>query len=135
MKHLTHLAAAALTIGVATTGASIAPAHASHGGGDGDRVINTGACQGGARWKLKAKEDDGRIEVEAEVDSNRSGQQWTWVLKHNGSRSGSGAARTAGRSGSFSIERKLVDAAGADSFTFRATSGGRVCVATVRYPA
>ncbi|MDO9457112.1 hypothetical protein [Nocardioides sp.] len=134
MKHVRYAAAAALTVGLVTTGASVAPAHASHGGG-GDRVTHNGACEGGARWKIKAKEDDGRIEVEAEIDSNRSGQRWTWVLAHNGSRSAHGNARTAGRSGSFSVERKLVDARGADAFTFRATHGDQVCVAKVRWTA
>ena len=53
-----------------TTGA---PALAKGGGND---VRTAGTCQGGAHWKMKAKADDGAIEVEAEVDSNRSGQTW-----------------------------------------------------------
>src|SRR3954447_26612700 len=70
-----------------------APAYASHGGDDpagddhggggggggggGDgRVVKTGSCTDGSRWKLKVKNDDGRLEVEGEVDSNTSGQTW-----------------------------------------------------------
>src|SRR6478672_10829834 len=39
-----------------------------NGGGDDDRVIRTGTCSSGAGWKLKVKTDDGRLEVEGEVD-------------------------------------------------------------------
>ncbi len=70
--------------------------------------------------------------MEAEIDSNRVGQTWTWVLKHNGSVSARGASRTTGRSGSFDVERRTVDAAGTDDFRFRATHDGAVCVASCR---
>lgn len=128
MKNLTvTLAAAAL---VATSLPMLA-ASASASGGDDDEMIRTGSCSNGASWKIKAKPDDGRIEVEAEIDSNRVGETWAWVLKHNGSVSARGASRTSGRSGSFDVERRTVDAAGTDSFRFRATRNGAVCVATV----
>ena len=131
MKHLTHAtAAAAVLAGLVATGASVAPAHAS--GGDSARITRSGTCDH-ARWSIKAKEDDGRIEVEAEIDSNRTGQRWAWVLKHNGSVSARGASTTVGRSGSFEVERKTVDAGGTDTFRFRATHAGQTCVATVRY--
>ncbi|WP_139983779.1 hypothetical protein [Nocardioides litoris] len=128
----------ATTAAVATLGALAGPAAASHGGGDDgrdrdDRVIRTGACSGGARWKIKAKEDDGRIEVESEVDSNRTGQRWAWVLRHDGSVSARGTATTTGRSGSFEVERRAVDGAGTDAFVFRATFRGQTCLASVRY--
>ena len=51
------------------------------------------------------------------------------MLRHNGSVSARGASRTTGRSGSFDVERRTVDAAGTDSFRFRATHDGAVCVA------
>src|SRR6478735_4535282 len=78
MKTRTALALVTVALPVA----AVAPASASGGGGD---VRTHGGCSGPAVWKLKAKPDDGRIEVEAEVDSNRAGQAWGWVLKHNGS--------------------------------------------------
>ena len=55
-----------------------------------------------------ATPDDCRLEVEAEVDSNRSG--------------------------SFEVERKTRNTAGADAFKFRAVNraSGEVCVARVR---
>jgi hypothetical protein len=58
------------------------PAMAS--GGDDDRVERHGSCSSGTDWKIKAKSDDGRIEVEAEIDSNQVGQSWTWKFKDNG---------------------------------------------------
>ena len=64
--------------------------------GDGDDVVRRGSCTGSTDWKIKAKPDDGRIEVEAEVDSNVNGQRWRWVLRHNGSVSAAGRARTDG---------------------------------------
>ena len=60
------------------------PAQAKdHGGGD-DRVEARGACIGGGHWKLKAKHDDGRIEYEFEVDTNKVGKRWTVKASDNG---------------------------------------------------
>ena len=109
------------------------PAFASHGGGDGGRVTKTGSCTDGARWKVKAKSDDGRIEVEGEVDSNAAGQAWHWKIVDNGAKASSGTSTTGGRSGSFSVERQIADRAGTDSITFRATYAGEVCKGTVAF--
>ena len=71
--------------------------------------------------------------MEGEIDSNRTGQQWHWVLRRNGNVVDRGAATTGGRSGSFSIERKTGNANGMDAFRFRAVhrASGQVCVARV----
>ncbi|CAN5357970.1 hypothetical protein BH11ACT8_BH11ACT8_03170 [soil metagenome] len=113
----------------AATAVSFAATPVADASGSGSRVVNSGACDAGALWKIKAKPDDGRIEVEAEIDSNVAGQRWTWVLKHNGSRSAKGSSQTVGRSGSFSVGRRTVDASGTDRFVFRATHGSQTCVA------
>ena len=107
-------------------------ASASHGGDD-DRVIKTGSCSGGADWKLKVKTDDGRLEVEGEVDSNQSGQSWNWKIKDNGSVAAKGSATTGGRSGSFSVERKIANQAGTDTVVFRAKRSGEVCTGTIAF--
>jgi hypothetical protein len=107
----------------------VAPASASHGGAT--AVRTSGGCSGGAHWKVKAKPDDGRIEVEGEIDSDRSGQVWHWALRHNGSRSASGSSTTAGTSGSFEVRRRMADLAGTDRVVFRATHGQQVCRGTV----
>ena len=103
------------------------------GGGDDDRVIRTGSCSGGAGWKLKVKTDDGRLEVEGEVDSNVAGQRWRWALRHNGSVSDRGVATTTARSGSFEVERKVVNLSGTDALVFRAVRDGQVCRGVVNY--
>ncbi|MGZ5415667.1 MAG: hypothetical protein ACXWDI_00685 [Nocardioides sp.] len=92
-----------------------APAYA----GD-DDVIKRGSCSGSTDWKLKAGPEDGRIEVEGEVDSNKNGQTWRWRLRHNGSLSAKGTATTQGPSGSFEVRRVIVDAKGTDRIFFRA---------------
>jgi hypothetical protein len=104
-----------------------APASASHGSDD--RVIKSGACSGSAHWKLKVKTDDGRLEVEGEVDSNRVGQTWRWAIRHNGALSARGTKVTTAPSGSFSVERRLVNLAGTDKVVFRARhlGSGQVC--------
>ena len=113
--------------------APLAVSGTAHASGGRDAVIRHGSCTGATDWKIKAKPDDGRIEVEAEIDSNRNGQSWTWALKHDGSVSARGTSRTRGPSGSFSVERRTVDAAGTDHLTFRAIrpSSGEVCVARI----
>ena len=119
------------------TGGSDDPAGDDNGGarsgGDDDRVIRTGSCSAGAGWKLKVKTDDGRLEVEGEVDSNVAGQQWRWTIRHNGSVSDRGTATTTARSGSFEVERKIVDLAGTDAVAFRAVRDGQVCRGVVNY--
>jgi hypothetical protein len=104
-----------------------APAHA------GDDVIRSGSCAGRTDWKIKASPDNGRIEVESEIDSNVNGQRWRWVLRHNGSVSARGISRTQAPSGSFSVERSTVNGPGTDAFRFRARNprSGEVCVARV----
>jgi hypothetical protein len=112
--------------------AFVAPASASHGGGGGD-VRTSGGCSGSAHWKLKAKADDGRIEVEGEIDSNKNGQTWGWKLKHNGSVSARGTGTTSGPSGSFEVKRRMANLAGQDHFVFRAEHAGQVCRGTISF--
>ena len=124
-------AAAALLAGTTTLGllSTTAPANAS---GD-DRVERTGQCSGSARWDLKVKTDDGGLEVEGEVDSNVNGQTWSWRIVHNGSVSARGTATTRGPSGSFSVERRLVDLQGTDKVVFRARHDGQTCRGVVNF--
>ena len=126
----TALTIAALTAALVVNGAPLAQAK------DGDgRVIRTGSCSGSADWKLKAKHDDGRIELEYEVDSNRAGQTWRVRVRDNGVRVIATRATTGGRSGSFDIERKVANRAGSDNFVARARdlSSGQLCVARLTF--
>ena len=100
-----------------------------------DRVERRGSCSGSTDWKIKAKSDDGRIEVEAEIDSNRVGQTWNWKFKHNGTVFARGTSTTKAPSGSFEVERKPANFAGTDRFVFRAVNprSGEVCRATISW--
>ncbi|HVC72943.1 MAG TPA: hypothetical protein VNC85_04155, partial [Mycobacteriales bacterium] len=87
-------------------------------------------CSGSADWKLKAKHDNGRIETEWEVDSNRSGQTWRVRIRDNGVLVVATRATTSGASGSFSVERLIANRAGTDNLVARARnlSSGQTCV-------
>ncbi len=101
---------------------------------DGD-VVRRGPCSSGATWKLKASPENGRIEVEGEIDSNRRGQTWRWYLRHNGSVVSRGYRRTQGRSGSFEVRRVMVNLRGTDTivFTARRVGTGQHCRGVVRF--
>ncbi len=93
-----------------------------------DEVRRSGSCSGKADWRMRAKWDDNRrIEVRGRVFHARSGQTWTWKIKHNGSVSAQGRAVV--RRGHFEIRRSLVDLPGLDRCVFRAVrvSTGEVC--------
>ena len=68
-----------------------------------DEKIRQGGCSGSADWKLKVKTDDGRLEVEGEIDSNVNGQTWRWRITHNGSVSARGRKTTRWAAGSFDV--------------------------------
>jgi hypothetical protein len=106
-----------------------APAMAKGGG---DRVRNSGSCAGApVIWKLSGKQDDSRLEVEFEVDSNQNGQTWTVRLRDNGQRFFKGTRTTSGPSGSFTVSKSPVDYAGSDHITARAVHGDTVCRGSV----
>jgi hypothetical protein len=109
----------------------VAPASGSfakNGSSEKNRTIKTGTCSNAANWKLKAKPDDGLLEVEFEVDSNRVGEVWAVRIKMNGERLFAGNARTEGRSGSFDVEIEVVDQVGKDRFRAVAKRGTSKCV-------
>jgi hypothetical protein len=100
---------------------------ASAGGAD---VIRRGSCSAGSDWKLKLSPDDGRIEVEFEVDSNVNGQTWHVKILQNGNRIFAGNRVTQAPSGSFEVRKLANDTAGTDSFRARAANAatGETCV-------
>ena len=128
---LTHgVAVATLTAGFAL--ASTVPAMASHGGGGKER---TGSCSQGAQWKLKAKTDDGGLEVEGEVDTNQSGQTFAWKIIDNGQVQAKGSSTTGGASGSFSVERRIPNQQGTDKLVFKAknAANGETCTGRLSF--
>ena len=124
-----------LTVGVlALSGALTLSLSAPAMANDAD-VIKRGSCTGASDWKLKASPENGRIEVEGEVDSNVNGQTWRWRLSHNGRLSARGVAVTKPPSGSFDIRRLMVDAPGTDRIAWRASNPGtgEVCRGSLRF--
>lgn len=101
----------------------------------GREVIRTGSCSGGSDWKLKVKQDDGRLEVQWEVDSNRSGQVWRVRIRDNGVRVVATRAVTRPPSGSFDVERRIADRPGTDLVVARSRhlGEGEVCRGVVRF--
>jgi hypothetical protein len=122
------MATAAITVGLtAPLLMSAAPAFASGGGG----VKAIGACTNGGHFELKAKHDDGKIEMEYEVDSNRAGQAWAVRITDNGAVVVSQHATTAGRSGSFTIRKVIANRSGSDKIHARATFKNHTCAGSV----
>jgi hypothetical protein len=99
----------------------------------GDAVSSSAACATGT-IKVKAKTDDGMLEVEGEVDTNRVGQSWNWRIVRNGTVAARGSKVTAAPSGSFSVNRRIADPAGQDTIRFRAVrpATGKVCSVSVK---
>jgi hypothetical protein len=73
---------------------------------DGDLLVQ-GACSGGSSAKLKLSPENGRTEVEFEVDQNRNGVAWRVVLMRSGVIVSSTTAITRGPSGSFEARRVI----------------------------
>jgi hypothetical protein len=97
----------------------------------GTAIIRTGICSAASDWKLKVKPDDGRLELEFEVDQNRNGRTWRVKIKDDGAVAFKGNAVTKAPSGSFSVERRIADLAGKDSVVGKARDrkSGERCVA------
>lgn len=87
------------------------PAHAK-----GVSMVKAGNCSGRTLSKMQLSRENGRIEVEFEVDSNINGQRWTVALRHDGRRIFKGTRTTVGRSGSFTVRRLEANRAGGDAF-------------------
>ena len=118
MRKLTVIIA---LLGVAAALPAVAPAKSPG-------VIRTGACSNGADWKLKAKNENGLIEVEFEVDQNVAGRRWSVVIRRDGNVVFRGVRTTRPPSGSFSVNRRIANAAGPERVVAVArTPRGAVC--------
>ena len=101
---------------------------------DGD-VIRRGDCTARSDWKLKLSPENGRIEVEFEVDQNRNGQRWNIRMKRNGNVFWRGSRTTQPPSGSFEVRRLTRNGAGVDTIAVRARNpqSGEVCRGVARF--
>jgi hypothetical protein len=125
-----HAGALGLLMAVAAAPMLIATPAGAKGGSP--TVEARGSCVGGGSWKLSAKHDDRRIEVEYEVDTNRPGQLWHVVLTDNAVGIFAGQRRTVAPSGSFTVSVRPPDRPGIDTIRAHATLGARSCGGTVR---
>jgi hypothetical protein len=107
----------ALVMGVGTASAK-----------EGD-IIKTGHCSAASTWKLKLSPENGKIEVEFEVDENVNGDTWQVTFKDNGVRVFRTTAVTQGPSGSFEVRKVIANRAGADNIVAKALNlrTGEVC--------
>ncbi|MGD8682329.1 MAG: hypothetical protein PVG27_00145 [Chloroflexota bacterium] len=101
---------------------------------DGD-IIRRGDCTMRSDWKLKLSPENGRIEVEFEVDQNRNGQKWFVKLKRNGNVFWRGSRTTQPPSGSFEVRRLTRNGPGVEKIVARAKNPrtGEVCRGVARY--
>ena len=115
---------ATVVLGALLIGGSAVPTLAK----DGD-VIRRGACSGASDWKLKLSEENGRIEVEYEVDQNRVGDSWRVRIRHDDVLVFTRTRTTKAPSGSFEVRILQRDRAGDDVFRGRAVNlrTGEVC--------
>lgn len=115
---------AAVVLGALLIGGTAMPVLAK----DGD-VIRTGACGGRSDWKLKLSEENGRVQVEYEVDQIRVGDVWQVRIRHDGGLVFAGKRTTRAPSGSFEVRLVQRNRVGNDVFRGRAvnTRTGEIC--------
>jgi hypothetical protein len=102
-------------------------------GKDGDKIAR-GTCTKASTSKLKLSDEDGRIEVELEVDQNRNGVRWTVLLRRPSGVIVRTTRVTRAPSGSFEFRRVVANQPGVDRISARATSpGGEVCAASLAF--
>jgi len=119
-----------LVLGAAVLlGIAAGPAAAKRGD-----VLRAGTCTGASTSKIKLSEENGRIEVEFEVDQNRNGVRWTVVLRRNGVRIARLVRTTRPPSGSFEARTLARNGAGADVIRARGVNAsGEVCTARATF--
>ncbi len=115
-------------MGTAVTAPLAAPAQ----GKEGDVEV-TRRCTGPSSIELKLSPEDGRLEVEAEVDQNRNGVRWRWTILRGTRTLATGTRVTRAPSGSFEVRRVVADRPGKDRITARASRPGERCVVTAAF--
>jgi hypothetical protein len=93
---------------------------------DGD-ILRRGACTGASASKIKLSEENGRVEVEFEVDQNRAGVRWNVTITQSGGRAWRFVRVTRAPSGSFEARVVAPNRVGTDTFVATATRAGETC--------
>jgi hypothetical protein len=118
-----------ITIAAVLAAAVAAPSAGPALAKDGDVRVSR-KCSGASTIKIKLSPENGRLEVEAEVDQNRNGVRWQWTLQRGSTGLASGTGVTRAPSGSFEVRRVVTDRSGTDTITARATRAGETCQVT-----
>jgi hypothetical protein len=124
----------------ATTGVALAALAIGGGGvpaalaqdGDDRDVERAARCSLRSTVELKLSPEDGRVELEVEVDENRVGSRWTVVANRNGRRVLSRTAVTRAPSGSFEVRRVIAPGSPRTRVTAvaRRAATGEICRVT-----
>jgi len=121
---------AALVTAIAAVALAVVPAALAK---DGDVRVR-GTCTGSSTSKLKLSNEEGRIEVEFEVDQNRVGRTWNVVVRQNGVVARRLVRVTRAPSGSFDARVVLGNSVGTDRIAATATSRtGETCRASASF--
>jgi hypothetical protein len=99
---------------------------------DGD-IRAVGSCTGSSTSKIKLSEEDGRIEVEFEVDENRVGVRWSVAVRQRGQVVRRLSRVTRAPSGSFEARVVLPNRAGPDRISAVGTRAGESCRAAATF--
>jgi hypothetical protein len=124
------------SVAAVVTAATLCTPSVAFAKGGGGAAVTDGACFGAVAYKLKADAKPANmVGAEFEVDANVAGQQWRVVLFHNGTRVMRDTFTTAGLSGSFTVRKRVPDAAGSDTFRARAVRlrDGQSCSGSVTF--
>lgn len=128
---MTHLRKSTATLGAtvllaATLSLVAGPAHAD--GPEKDREFGVS----GAEVDFSVSKDDGRFEVDVDIDDAHPGSTWRVVLWHDGKRF-HGRVHRADGDGDIEIEKTRRDTGGADTFKLRVKKvGGGAASRTIR---
>ena len=92
-------------------------------------VLRSGACNGPSDRKLQLSEDNGRVEVQYEVDQNVVGDVWRVRIRHDGDLVFAARRMTKAPSGSFEVRLLQRNRVGDDVFLGRALNlrTGEIC--------
>jgi hypothetical protein len=96
-------------------------------------VLVRATCTGKSTSKLKLSAENGRIEVEFEVDQNRNGVKWNVVLTRNAARVTQLTRVTRAPSGSFEVRKVIANRTGADVVRATARRAGESCTARATF--
>jgi hypothetical protein len=95
-------------------------------------VEKRGQCSGVAHWELDASHENGRLEMDFEVNSAKAGKAWHVRLSHNGNVF-TKLVKITDHEGDFDVERYVKNRAGTDTLGARAVSrSGQVCRGQVK---